>query len=263
MTDTVYKAALIAALLALVAALLLFALGRADIAGPLLTAAFALAALGVRRSEKLGGISFSLLILAAVVLTLCYPAPFVSLGGRGSSRRAGERRLGRHRRPEERLDLLDRAGRALAGRALGHLDAAGRQRARADGEDPGHAEQLGIGELDAGRLVAVVPQDLAARHRRRGPWRRSAISTTRGSLAPPIDTRWAAYGATSAGQTMPFSSWWASTMQATFRPTPIPYEPMTIGWAWPSSPRYVAPNGVRERRPELEDVADLDARCGG
>ena len=40
---------------------------------------------------------------------------------------------------EERLDLLDRAGRALAGRALGDLDAAGGQRARRDGQDPGHA----------------------------------------------------------------------------------------------------------------------------
>ena len=30
-------------------------------------------------------------------------------------------------------------------------------------------------------------------------------------------------------------------MQATLRPTPMPYEPMMIGWATPSSPRYVAP----------------------
>lgn len=80
-TDTVYKSALIAALLALLAAMLLFALGRAGIAGPLLTAAFALASLGVRRSEKFGGISFSLLIFAAVTLALCYPALLVSWGG--------------------------------------------------------------------------------------------------------------------------------------------------------------------------------------
>ena len=40
---------------------------------------------------------------------------------------------------------------------------------------------------------------------------------------------------------MPFSSWCASTMQATLRPSPIPYEPMTIGWRSPSSPRYSAP----------------------
>ena len=60
---------------------------------------------------------------------------------------------------------------------------------------------------------------------------------TRASRSAPIETRWAAYGATSSGQTMPLSSWWASTMQATFRPRPIPYEPMTIGWAAPSSPR--------------------------
>ena len=32
-----------------------------------------------------------------------------------------------------------------------------------------------------------------------------------------------------------------------------------MGWRSPSSPRYVAPSGVGVRRPELEDVADLDA----
>ena len=55
---------------------------------------------------------------------------------------------------QECLDLLDRGGPALAGCAPRDLDAAGRQRARRHRQDPGHAEELGIGELDAGRLVA-------------------------------------------------------------------------------------------------------------
>ena len=92
-------------------------------------------------------------------------------------------------------------------------------------------EQLRVGELDAratrrgrrtgsrGRPSAGgVVEPLGRPRRRAGPW------------PPRSVTRWAAYGATSAGQTMPFSSWWASTMQATLRPSPIPYEPMTIGW---------------------------------
>ena len=85
--------------------------------------------------------------------------------------------------------------------------------------------------LTPGRLVAVVVQDLVARAGGLGgvvePFR------DRGDLGILVRrravTRWAGYGATSAGQTMPFSSWWASTMQATLRPSPMPYEPMTIG----------------------------------
>jgi BASS family bile acid:Na+ symporter len=61
-------------------ALLLFAAGSAAIAGPLLVLAFVLAGYGVRGSEKLGGISFSLLIFAGVTFALCYPAPLVSWG---------------------------------------------------------------------------------------------------------------------------------------------------------------------------------------
>ena len=58
----------------------LFVIDRPLIAGPLLTAFFALAAFGVRGYEKLRGISFSLLIFAAVSLAMNYPAPFVSWG---------------------------------------------------------------------------------------------------------------------------------------------------------------------------------------
>src|SRR5439155_1649445 len=59
------------------------------------------------------------------------------------------------------VDLRDRAGRALAGRPLGDLDTTGRERAGRHRQDPGHAEQLCVGELDAWRFVAVVVEDLA------------------------------------------------------------------------------------------------------
>jgi BASS family bile acid:Na+ symporter len=45
-----------------------------------LTAFFALAAVAVRGNEKLRGISYSLLIFAAVTFAMCYPAPLVSWG---------------------------------------------------------------------------------------------------------------------------------------------------------------------------------------
>lgn len=61
--------------------IVLFALGIPALAGPLLVVAFALAAFGVRGHEKLRGISFSLLIFAAVSLAMVYPDPFVSLMG--------------------------------------------------------------------------------------------------------------------------------------------------------------------------------------
>jgi BASS family bile acid:Na+ symporter len=75
-----YKTASYASLVALVLSIVLFAVDRPLIAGPLLTAFFALASLGVRGNEKLRGISFSLLIFAAVSLAMNYPAPFVSWG---------------------------------------------------------------------------------------------------------------------------------------------------------------------------------------
>jgi BASS family bile acid:Na+ symporter len=75
-----HKLALNVSLAVLVAAAVLFAIGQPLIAGPLLTGFFALASFGVRGNEKLRGISFSLLILAAVSLAMNYPAPFVSWG---------------------------------------------------------------------------------------------------------------------------------------------------------------------------------------
>ena len=78
-----HKTASYASLGLLAIAVVLFAAGRPEIAGPLLTAFFALAAFGVRAIEKLRGISFSLLIFAAVSLAMNYPAPFVSWGDFG------------------------------------------------------------------------------------------------------------------------------------------------------------------------------------
>jgi BASS family bile acid:Na+ symporter len=75
-----HRLALWAALVLLVAAAALFFAERAQLAGPMLVVLFALAAYGVRGNEKLRGISFSLLIFAAVSFAMCWPAPLVSWG---------------------------------------------------------------------------------------------------------------------------------------------------------------------------------------
>ncbi len=51
---------------------------------------------------------------------------------------------------------------------------------------------------------------------------------------------------------MPLSSWWASTTQATLRPSPMPYEPITIVWRSPSSPRYIEPKASVKSVPSLK-----------
>src|SRR3954470_15623911 len=66
---------------------------------------------------------------------------------------------------EQRLRVLDRARGALPGGTFRDLDAARGERPRTDRQDPRHPEKLAVGELHAGRLVAVVPQDLATRLR--------------------------------------------------------------------------------------------------
>jgi BASS family bile acid:Na+ symporter len=75
-----HRLALWASLVLLVAALALFLADRPQLAGPVLVVLFALAAYGVRGNEKLRGISFSLLIFAAVSFAMCWPAPLVSWG---------------------------------------------------------------------------------------------------------------------------------------------------------------------------------------
>jgi BASS family bile acid:Na+ symporter len=64
----------------LLAAIALFAVDRPQIAGTVLVLFFAAAAFGVRDNEKLRGISFSLLIFAAVSFAMCWPAPLVAWG---------------------------------------------------------------------------------------------------------------------------------------------------------------------------------------
>jgi BASS family bile acid:Na+ symporter len=75
-----YKTALYASLGLLVVSVVLFGIGQPLIAGPALTLFFALASYGVRGQEKLRGMSFSLLIFAAVSLAMNFPTPFVSWG---------------------------------------------------------------------------------------------------------------------------------------------------------------------------------------
>lgn len=64
----------------LIAAVVLFLIDRPLIGGTVLTVFFLVASVGVRGSRKLRGISFSLLIFAAVSLAMCFPAPFVAWG---------------------------------------------------------------------------------------------------------------------------------------------------------------------------------------
>jgi BASS family bile acid:Na+ symporter len=75
-----HRLAVCASLVLLIAAIALFLAGRPRIAGPVLVVLFTLAAYGVRGNEKLRGISFSLLIFAAVSFAMCWPAPLVSWG---------------------------------------------------------------------------------------------------------------------------------------------------------------------------------------
>jgi BASS family bile acid:Na+ symporter len=78
--QSIHRQASYLSLILLALAVVLFVIGRPQVAGPILTAFFPLAAFGVRGNEKLRGISFSLLIFAAVSLAMNYPAPFVSWG---------------------------------------------------------------------------------------------------------------------------------------------------------------------------------------
>jgi len=75
-----HRNALRISLALLVAAVALFMAERPQIAGAALVLFFALAAFGVRGHEKLRGISFSLLIFAAVTFAMCWPAPLVRWG---------------------------------------------------------------------------------------------------------------------------------------------------------------------------------------
>src|SRR5690606_13137674 len=77
---SLHRNALWTSLALLVAAIALFAADQPKVAGPVLVVFFALAAFGVRGHEKLRGISFGLLIFAAVTFAMCWPAPLVRWG---------------------------------------------------------------------------------------------------------------------------------------------------------------------------------------
>lgn len=64
----------------LLAAAVLFLVDRPTLGGTLLTGFFLVAAIGARSSRKLRGISYSLMIFAAVTLSMSYPAAFVAWG---------------------------------------------------------------------------------------------------------------------------------------------------------------------------------------
>jgi BASS family bile acid:Na+ symporter len=77
---TYYKPLLRLSFVLLVIAIALFLTSRPVAGGSVLTAFFLAAAIGVRGSERLRGISYSLMIFAAVTLAMCFPAPFVAWG---------------------------------------------------------------------------------------------------------------------------------------------------------------------------------------
>jgi BASS family bile acid:Na+ symporter len=64
----------------LVVAVVLFAVSRPLAGGTLLAAFFLSAAIGVRSSERLRGLSYSLMIFGAVTFAMCFPTPFVAWG---------------------------------------------------------------------------------------------------------------------------------------------------------------------------------------
>src|SRR5690606_30703992 len=75
-----HRNALWVSLALLVTAAALFAADLPQIAGAALVIFFSLTAFGVRGHEKLRGISFGLLIFAAVTFAMCWPAPLVRWG---------------------------------------------------------------------------------------------------------------------------------------------------------------------------------------
>ena len=90
----------------------------------------------------------------------------------------------------------------------------------ADHDGAGDADQLGVGELHAGReLRAVVDQHPQARPR---PARRRASAPPRPARPCRRATTCTSAGATSSGQSRPRSSWCCSAIAATARETPMP-----------------------------------------
>src|SRR5690606_9201600 len=61
-------------------AIVLFVVSRPLAGGTLLAAFFLIAAIGVRGSERLRVVSYSLLIFGAMILAICFPTPVVAWG---------------------------------------------------------------------------------------------------------------------------------------------------------------------------------------
>lgn len=76
-----YKISLIAALVCLIAAIIMFANGNGLAAGPLLIAFFVLLAIGFRGYASLKGFTYTIAIFAAVTTALCYPQYFTAWNG--------------------------------------------------------------------------------------------------------------------------------------------------------------------------------------
>ncbi|MEM9647679.1 MAG: bile acid:sodium symporter family protein [Bacteroidota bacterium] len=75
-----YKLLLIAALLCLLATIVLLALGQGANTGPTVVLFFLFLALGFRGSKKLKGFSFTILVFAAVSVSMYYPSYFTAIG---------------------------------------------------------------------------------------------------------------------------------------------------------------------------------------
>ena len=72
---------LIVAALCLAGALVVTVMGHVTDAGPLFIAFFLALSLGIRHFQTLKGLSYTIIILAAVTTAMFYPAPFVQING--------------------------------------------------------------------------------------------------------------------------------------------------------------------------------------
>lgn len=76
-----YRILLIASLVCMLITGTILALGNGEMSGPPMIFFFLFLALGVRGSQKFKGFSFTILIFAAVTVSMFYPAHFIDIGG--------------------------------------------------------------------------------------------------------------------------------------------------------------------------------------
>src|SRR5688572_23386157 len=77
----IYKVILAVAVLCLIGALALVMMGRTEDAGPLFITFFIALAIGIRQFPLLKGLSYTVIIFAAVTTAMYYPGPFVEING--------------------------------------------------------------------------------------------------------------------------------------------------------------------------------------